>query len=158
MDADWRGRGAGVASRPVGRRQALRWRLWYAGWKPGPEIACPGQAVYVSVTDFRIHRARHAPAAWRTGLELRRSWPALDGAIGLWLWSQPLALRSGSVSIWRSEDDLVRFLRSPVHRDIVARYRSRIGGTSTGWTAPDLDRPAIWQQAVDVLTSHPSDA
>src|SRR5262249_55170515 len=108
-------------------------------------------AVYVSVTDFRIHSPRHAPGAWRAGVTLRRSWPHLDGAIGLWLWSQPLKLRSGSVSIWRSEEDLVRFLRSPVHREVVARYRSRMTGTSTGWTAPHLDRPAIWRRAVDVL-------
>ena len=90
--------------------------------------------MYVSVTDFRIHHPRHVPGAWRTALGLRRSWPRLDGAIGLWLWSQPLKLRSGSVSIWQSEADLMHFLRSPVHHAIVGEYRNRMTGTSTGWT------------------------
>jgi hypothetical protein len=153
MNAHAAGRSAGMSSGLVRRSAPLGWPLWYAAWRPGPVVADPGQPVYVSVTDFRIHHPRHAPGAWRTGLRLRRSWPRLDGAIGLWLWGQPLRLRSGSVSIWRSEADLMRFLRSPVHRAIVGRYRSRMTGTSTGWTAPGLDRPAIWQQATRMLTS-----
>ena len=119
-------------------------------------MADPGQAVYVSVTDFRIHHPRHVPGALRKALGLRRSWPRLDGAIGLWLWSQPLKLRSGSVSIWRSEADLMRFLRSPVHRAIVTQYGSRMTGISTGWTAPRLDRAAIWEQATNMLCSQPN--
>jgi hypothetical protein len=109
--------------------------------------------VYVSVTDFRIHHPRHAFGAWRTGLRLCQSWPQLDGAIGLWLWGQPLRLRSGSVSVWRSEADLMRFIRSPVHRAIVGEYRTRMAGTGTGWTAPRLDRRAIWEQATRDLFS-----
>ncbi len=131
---------------------SLTWRLWYAGWQPGRAIADAAQPVYVSVTDFRINRPRHVLGAWRTGLRLRRSWPRLDGAIGLWLWSEPLKLRSGAVSIWQSEADLMRFLRSPLHRAIVAKYRTRMSGTSIGWTAPWPDRAAVWKQAVAELS------
>ena len=130
---------------------SLTWRLWYAGWKPGAAEPDDDQPVYVSVTDFRIHRPQHAPGAWRAGFGLRRSWPRLEGAIGLWLWAEPLRLRSGSVSIWRSEEDLTRFLRSPVHRAIVHKYRPRMGGSSRGWTAERLDREAIWERAVAEL-------
>jgi hypothetical protein len=147
------GRNTGTILGLARRRAALGWRLWYAGWRSGPVVADPGQPVYVSVTDFRIYDPRHAPGAWRTALRLRRSWPRLDGAIGLWLWSQPLKLRSGSVSIWRSEVDLTHFLRSPVHRAIVGQYRSRMTGTSTGWTATRLDRAAIWRQATSLLSA-----
>jgi hypothetical protein len=129
------------------------WRLWYAGWRAGPVISDPSQPVYVSVTDFRINHPQHALGAWRTGLRFRRAWPRVDGAIGLWLWSEPLELRSGAVSIWRSETDLTRFLRSPVHRAIVARDRTRMHGASTGWIAARPDREAIWEQAVAVLRS-----
>jgi hypothetical protein len=145
----------GITSGLAGRCGALGWWLWYAGWQPGSAMADPGQPVYVSVTDFRIHRPQHALGAWRTGLALRRSWPRVDGAVGLWLWGQPLKLRSGAVSIWQSEVDLMHFVRSPVHRAIVGQYRSRMGGTSTGWTAPELDRPTIWRQATNLLTSAP---
>jgi hypothetical protein len=133
----------------------LAWRLWYLSWRKGSLDADPDLPVFVSLTDFRFHAPRDAPGAWRTGLRLRRSWPRLEGAIGLWLWAEPLRLRSGSVSIWRSAEDLMSFIRSPVHRTIVREYRSRMSGTSRGWTAPKLDRPAIWAQAVSELVSGP---
>lgn len=136
----------------------LAWRLWYLGWRQGALDPDPDLPVFVSLTDFRFHAPRHVPGAWRIGLRLRRSWPRLEGAIGLWLWSEPLRLRSGSVSIWRSEEDLMRFIRSPVHRTIVREYRSRMSGISRGWTAPRFDRPAIWTQAVSELMSARSGA
>ena len=131
----------------------LAWRLWYLGWRHGSLDPDPDLPVFVSLTDFHFHAPRHAPGAWRTGLRLRRSWPRLEGAIGLWLWSEPIRLRSGSVSIWRSEEDLTRFICSPVHRTIVRECRSRMSGTSHGWTAPRFDRPAIWTRAVAELMS-----
>lgn len=145
----WRRRTPGRLRSPMG----LSWRLWYAGWRSGRVLADPTQPVYVNVTDFHINHPRHALSAWRTGLRLRRSWPRLEGAIGLWLWSEPLKLRSGAVSIWQSEADLMRFLRSPVHRAIVAKYRTRMSGTSTNWTAARPDRAAIWTQAVAILSA-----
>jgi len=135
---------------------ALAWRLWYIGWRAGSVDADPDQPVFVSLTDFQIHHARHAPGAWRTGLRLRRSWPRLEGAIGLWLWNEPLTLRSGSVSVWRAEEDLARFIRSPVHLTIMREYRARMSGVSAGWTAQAFDRTAIWNQAVRRLRSAPT--
>jgi hypothetical protein len=130
----------------------LAWKLYYVGWRPGPAHVDPDQPVFVSVTDFHIDSARWAPGAWRTGLRLRRSWPRLDGAVGIWLWAEPHNLRSGAVSVWLDEQALARFLRSPVHRAIVRDYRPHMRGTSRGWTAPRLDRAAIWGQAVREIT------
>jgi hypothetical protein len=136
-----------------GLAQTALWQLWYLAWQPGSVHPDPDQPVFVSLTDFQIHHVRHAPSAWRTGLKLRRSWPRLDGAIGLWLWSEPWKLRSGAISIWRSHDDLLRFIRSPAHRAMIRRYNNRMSGTSSAWHAPHLDRPAIWTQAMDRLNS-----
>jgi hypothetical protein len=135
------------------RPSTLTWRLWYLGWRPGSLDQDPDLPVFVSVTDFHFHAPWDAPAAWRTGLRLRRSWPRVEGAIGLWLWSEPLRLRSGSVSVWRGEEDLMRFIRSAVHRRIVREYRDRMSGTSCGWTVPEFDRRAVWTQAVSQLRS-----
>jgi hypothetical protein len=133
------------------RVHGLPWRLWYVGWKPGAVTPNPGEPVFVSVTDFHIHHPWHAPGAWRTGLRLRRSWPRLEGAIGLWLWSEPTRMRSGSISIWQTEEELMRFLRSPTHLTIMREYGSRMSGTSHGRTAPRFDRAAIWKHAVTEL-------
>ena len=139
--------------RRISRLAALPWRVYYAGWQPGTVRPDAGKSVFVSVTDFHIHARRWAPAAWRTGLRLRRSWPRLEGAVGMWLWAEPLKQRSGAVSVWRDEDDLTRFLNSPVHRAIVREYRPRMSGTSRGWTAERFEPSAIWERAVGEITA-----
>jgi len=70
--------------------------------------------VLVSVTDFRLARVRDLPGAYMAGARLRHAWPGLEGAVGQWMWAQPLARRSGAVSVWRSEEDLRRFVGWPV--------------------------------------------
>ena len=87
-------------------------------WQPGPEDGWSGQAV-ISLTDFNVYKPRHVPVAWRTGMRLRRSWPTLPGAIGLWLWALPLQRRSGAVSVWRTEEDMMRFVNWPVHLEVI---------------------------------------
>ena len=115
-------------------------------WTAGPHA--PGEeSVLVSITDFHIHRARDLPAAWAEGLRLRRVWPEMAGAAGMWLWAKPLRKRSGSVSIWRSPDDLQRFVRWPRHIDIMRRYRSAGELTSSTWQVEHFDAREIWAAA-----------
>src|SRR5438876_9805914 len=103
------------------------WRLVKAGWKRGPAVLAEGAAL-VSLTDFTFARWRDLPGAWLAAARLRRHWPARDGAVGLMLWSQPWRRRSGSISIWRSEANLERFIRSPEHLAIMRSYRARMSG------------------------------
>jgi hypothetical protein len=91
--------------------------------------------VLISVTDFTTHRWRDLPAIWFNGLRLRRAWPRMQGAVGMWLWADPLRRRSGSISVWTSEAELRRFVRWPVHMAIVRKYRSRGSLTASSWTA-----------------------
>lgn len=94
-------------------------------WRPGPADEGEKAAVVVSLTDFRAHRLRDLPGiSWR-GLRLREGWYAMPGAIGLWLWQRPLERgRGGSVSVWRSEADLRRFVALPAHVAIMREYRT----------------------------------
>jgi hypothetical protein len=91
-----------------------------APWMPGPHD--PGDAtVVVSVTDFQTFRRRELPGIAVNGLRMRMGWYAMPGAVGLWLWSLPATSRSGSISVWASEDDLQRFVGLPHHIDIMKR-------------------------------------
>ena len=89
-------------------------------WAAGPVENA--SAVVVSVTDFTTARLPDAPGVVRAGLRLRRGWYAMPGAVGLWLWSLPLERRSGSVSVWTSEEDLRRFVALPAHLAIMRRF------------------------------------
>lgn len=115
------------------------WLLVRAAWKAGPCADHRGPVV-VSFTDFTFARWSDLPGAWLAAMRLRRSWPELQGAVGLMLWVKPLSRRSGSISIWTGEDDLRRFVSSPVHAAIVRRHRSHMSGTSATWGA---ERTAI---------------
>ncbi|MGY1499697.1 hypothetical protein ACW4TU_24495 [Streptomyces sp. QTS52] len=87
------------------------------GGRSGPLI--------VSVTDFTSDAYRDLPGIARRGLVLRRRWPHLDGAVGMWLWVMPLARRCGSVSVWTGRQALAEFVRLPEHVAIMDEYRER---------------------------------
>jgi hypothetical protein len=127
--------------------------LTTAIWKEGPAGA-DGAPVLVSITDFQLARVKDLPGAWVEGLRLRRAWPSLPGAIGMWLWAKPLARRSGSVSVWRGEEDLRRFVAWPRHVAIMRRYRGAGDLTSAMWWAEHFDASVIWAAAERRLSGH----
>ncbi|MGW1786947.1 hypothetical protein ACWCQQ_49045 [Streptomyces sp. NPDC002143] len=79
----------------------------------------------VSVTDFTSDAYRALPGIARRGFALRRRWPHLDGAVGMWLWVMPSARRCGSVSVWTGRQALAEFVRLPEHVAIMDEYRER---------------------------------
>jgi hypothetical protein len=127
--------------------------LTFALWTEGPERADQAP-VLVSVTDFLIPGARNRVAAWAQGPGMRRLCASMPGAIGFWLWVRPFRRRSGSVSVWRSEDDLRRFVGWPSHVEIMRRYRGVGEVTSTTWWAERFDAAQIWATAEPRLSGH----
>ena len=101
-------------------------------WKAGPE-AGGGAEVVVSVTEFRFDRVRDLPGIARAGWAFRRGWGRRPGAVGLSLYFDPGRRRLGSISVWRDESDLRRFIALPVHVAIMRRYRSRGTVRSALW-------------------------
>ena len=108
----------------------------------GPAAAPDGE-VLVSVTDFTRDHLLDTPGVVATGLRLRLGWYAMRGAVGLWLWSIPLSRRSGSISVWESEDDLRGFVGLPKHVAIMRHYRERGSLRSTSWVAERFSRREI---------------
>ena len=119
-------------------------------WKSGPGAA-PAGPVHVSMNDYLIHRLRDIPRVAIAGLRLRRSWPATEGALGLWFASTGIGRRQVSVSIWESPEDLKRFVRSPAHRAVTHGFRNAGDLHTNAWTAEAFDRSLIWRQAEDRL-------
>lgn len=117
-----------------------------AGWTPGldEEYADP---VLVVVTTFTADRLRDLPGIHRSGLGLRRRWSSLEGAVGMWLWSVPGERRCGSVSVWRDERSLHRFVALPEHVAIMRRYRDRGRMDSVAWEGEDSTPRVVWARA-----------
>jgi hypothetical protein len=116
-------------------------------WKRGAAEGAGDGEVLVALTDFRVHRWRDVPGVWMSGLRLRQRWPSTDGAIALQFWVEPLRRRSGSVSVWTSEDALRGFLRTQAHRAVATRYRDKAGLWTDKFRAERFDRDAVWAEA-----------
>lgn len=118
-------------------------------WMPGP-CATSTKPIMVSVTEFRAQHRRDLPAVAGKGLRMRLGWYAMPGALGLWLWSLPIGLRGGSISVWDNDDSLEQFINLPHHVAIMNRYRDRGTVRSDKWSMerfePDavLDRARAW--------------
>lgn len=112
-------------------------------WIAGPAAERPGPLV-AALTDFRTDRVRDLPGIARRGLALSRLWPALPGAVGMWLWADLPGRRVGSLSVWRGESDLQGFVRQPAHVEIMREYRHRGTLRSRTWQVGEVDRAALW--------------
>jgi hypothetical protein len=119
-------------------------------WKRG--AATPdGEPVHVSMNDYWVHRRRDVPRVIWEGMRLRRAWPQTEGALGLWFAAYGSWHRQVSVSIWRSPEDLRRFVHSPQHRRVMRDYRDAGALVTTAWTAESFDPRLIWHEAEDHL-------
>ncbi|WP_405138499.1 hypothetical protein [Nocardia sp. NBC_01388] len=119
-------------------------------WSPGPHHDISGE-VFVSVTDFLAESDDEARTIYETGFELGRTWPVMQGAVGLWLWGRPAERRGGSISVWESEQDMRRFVRWPVHTEIVRAWRGRVGIGVDSWRAERFDPDEVLTRAGDTI-------
>jgi heme-degrading monooxygenase HmoA len=72
---------------------------------------------YVLVTTrLPLSRYRHIPAVMRATLRIVRELARSDGLVGYSLHAQLARKTFWTVSAWRTEDDVDRFVRSPAHR------------------------------------------
>ncbi|RKT84042.1 hypothetical protein SAMN05421805_11921 [Saccharopolyspora antimicrobica] len=125
--------------------------IWFARWKPGAAraLATSGDPVIVSVTEFTPHRPRTTFGVATRGMALRKTWPGLEGAIGMWLWLTPdlRRPRSGAISVWRTEADLHRFVARADHVRIMRAYRDRGALRTKTWQQSHFNPPAIRETA-----------
>ena len=129
--------------RSAKRRLPLVRGFWKKG--PAPEAAGP---VLVSLTDFRVDRFRDLPAIALDALRIRQGWMRREGSLGLTLWVQPLRRRLGSLSAWRTEGDLSRWLSSADHRHVVRKYGTRMHNVSSAtWSAERFVLSEAWAEA-----------
>jgi hypothetical protein len=127
------------------RRRGGVAELTVAWWTPGPHAQ--RGPVLISVTDFQVRRISDLLRVYYHGLRLGRAWPSLTGAVGMWMWTKPRRRRAGSVSVWREEADLRRFIRWTPHERVMRAYRNAGEITSTSWLETSFDASELWAKA-----------
>ncbi|MFI9769491.1 hypothetical protein ACIHJG_21855 [Streptomyces sp. NPDC052415] len=113
----------------------------------------PSDPLIVSVTDFTSDAYWDLPGIVRRGLALRRHWPHLGGAVGMWLWVAPLTRRCGSISVWTEQRAMAEFIRLPDHVAIMDEYRERGTIRSVLWEYESSDAAQIRRDAEAWLRS-----
>jgi hypothetical protein len=129
--------------------------ILHTPWKAGPAAGAAGPLL-ISFTAYTTQRPIELPGIWRAGLHLRRSWPQIEGAVGLWLWGEATGRRAGSVSVWRGEEDLLRFVRWAPHVEVMRRYRRRGSLISRSWRSERLDPPQLWREVRRIAAAEPA--
>jgi hypothetical protein len=124
-------------------------------WKKG-QLSATGQPVLVSATRFTYRSIWTMPGVFWHGLALRRAWPSFEGSIGVSI-SGDLQKRSTyTISAWRSEADLRKFISHPAHLTVMKNYRSRMESSSTAtWTTEHFTLSEAWRRALTTLTGMP---
>jgi hypothetical protein len=118
-------------------------------WKPGPQSVCAG-SYFVSATRFTYLSYMSMPLVFWHGLRLRRTWPAVDGAVGLSIKSDLKTKTTYTLSVWRRAEDLHRWVRSPRHARLMSMYGSRLNSSAVAsWSSPAVDLRALWREAMN---------
>ena len=124
--------------------------IFRTDWLPGSAAESLGP-VLVSVTDYTSNHTIDLAGISVVGLRLRRLWPTLPGAVGVWLWTVPMQRRTGSVAVWLNQEALDRFVSIPEHVKIMRHYRDKGSIQATKWTAEQFDLRATWSAARGLL-------
>ncbi len=91
------------------------------------------------------------PVFWH-GLKLRRSWPRLEGAVGLSIMSDLRTRTTYTISVWRDEADLNRWVRSVDHASLMRAFRPRqISSAIVSWETDKFELRSAWREALKKL-------
>ena len=110
----------------------------------------------VSATRFTYRSIWTMPGVFWNGLALRRAWPSFEGSVGVSISGDLWKRSTYTISAWRSEADLKKFINHPAHLAVMRDYRRRMESSSTAtWTTERFSLSDAWQRALTTLTEMP---
>lgn len=116
-------------------------------WKAGPVIEASGP-IFVSATRFTFRSIWSMPMVIWHGIALIRTWPTLEGALGVAASIRVSKRTTYTVTAWESETAFRRWLGSPQHRVLMRDYRDKIRSSSAAtWMVENFDPLAAWEEA-----------
>lgn len=106
-------------------------------------------AIFVSVTRFLYRTYWPMPLVVWHGLRLRRSWGAIEGAVGMFSAADLRARTTYTVSAWTSERALSSWLRSADHVRLMRDFKPHLESVSAAsWVTDSFDREAAWREGL----------
>ena len=122
-------------------------------WRAAAPVV-PESTYVVTITRLPLRRHTRIPSVMRSTLRIVRQLARSDGLIGYSLKADLFAKTFWTVSVWRSEEALARFVRSDTHRTAMAAIGPHMAGpvieTST---ARGADLPPSWREVTRRLSA-----
>jgi hypothetical protein len=120
-------------------------------WMPGP-AASDGSTTFVIATRFTYRKLWHLPLVFWHGYRLRSRWGKVEGAIGIFTGGSLLERTTYTVTAWRSEQDLRRWMGSAYHQRLMRDYRGNLeGSAAVTWQVEAFEPRAAWREALSRL-------
>jgi heme-degrading monooxygenase HmoA len=89
------------------------------------------------------------PLVFWHGLKLRRSWSQIEGAVGLSIMSDLTTRTTYTITVWRDQADLNRWVRSAGHAPLMRAFRPRLQGSAVdSWQTDKFALRAAWSEAL----------
>ena len=126
-------------------------------WKRTAEVVGEGPVVIVA-TRLELARLRHIPRFLRWSMVVRRQLLRSDGALGVGLYALPWKRTYYTVSAWRDEPSIRRFMQASPHLEIMARFEEVSGGNGhfRRWTVAPSSLPPKWSETIARLNTQPA--
>jgi hypothetical protein len=114
---------------------------------PGP--AKREGSVFVIATRFTYRHLWHVPFVVWHGLAMRRHWDRVEGAIGMFSGASLLERTTYTVTVWRTEADLQRWMGSSYHVRLMKDYRGSLESSEAiGWLTEAFEPNEAWREAL----------
>jgi heme-degrading monooxygenase HmoA len=112
-------------------------------------------ALLVAVTEATLGDDRDARARFWLGVRrVEAAMPAQDGLVGYALRREIFGSKVWTMTVWRTEADLDRFVKSDAHRTAVREgYAALVGMRSTRFSWDARRGAPAWQDALSMLES-----
>jgi heme-degrading monooxygenase HmoA len=116
----------------------------------------PGATYVVLASYLPLSRISSTVKFFRAVSALRKQLAQAEGLVGYTLRAKPLARHYWTLSVWKSDDDLQAFVRTPPHSEVMRELRPLLDATKFAqWQIAFVDGQPGWNEALWRIASLP---
>ena len=120
-------------------------------WKTFTQ-ASSDEEYLVMASSLPLKRYLSTPRFFRYVMAIRSQLAGAEGLVGYSLRAEPLGHRYWTLSVWRDEDALTRFMGSAPHVEIMRKLGPEMGETKfIRWTVSGANAAVAWPEALERL-------
>lgn len=118
-------------------------------WTSSKNAAAPEQKYLVMASFLPLKSLATTVRFMRYVMAIRKQLRTAEGMIGYALWAKPMSKRYWTLSVWRNEETLQRFMATLPHAHVMKDLRPRMNPTKfVRWNVPGSAAHPTWDEAL----------